>query len=83
MFTPKTNSKQKRAKNIEERETGHAVRGLLAQRVNPLAIASYDWQLSGKLPFSPQNTNFDFPKPKFDPKVCLNISKHEKTLKIM
>ncbi|KEH22735.1 hypothetical protein MTR_7g056630 [Medicago truncatula] len=26
---------------------------------------------SGKTHFSPQNSNFNFPMPKFDPKVCL------------
>ncbi|KEH38244.1 hypothetical protein MTR_2g065545 [Medicago truncatula] len=36
---------------------------------------------SGKTHFSPQNPNFNFPMPKFDPKTCLTISKHVKALK--
>jgi hypothetical protein len=52
----------------------------LATASDLLATASYDSPVSGKTSFSPQNSNFDFPKLKFDPKVCLNISKHEKTL---
>jgi hypothetical protein len=48
-----------------------------------LAVASWDSPVTRKTHFFTQNPNFDFPKLKFDPKVCLNISKHEKTLKIM
>ena len=100
MFTPKTNSKQKRAKKTQERETGDAATVQLAvaskstreaskhQRKHLLLASHSLWRvgtvlLREKLTFSPQNPNFDFPKLKFDPKVCLNISKHEKTLKIM
>jgi len=42
MFTPKTNSKQKYVKKMQERETGDAVREQLARLVNSLAMASYD-----------------------------------------
>lgn len=65
MFTPKANSKQKRVKKTQEHETGHAVRE----------------QLRKKTHFSPQNPNFNFPMPKFDPKVCLNNYIHQKRLK--
>jgi len=36
---------------------------------------------SGKTHFSPQNPNFDFPMPKFDFKICITISIHDKALK--
>jgi hypothetical protein len=95
MFTPKANSKQRRLKKTQEHETGDAVTVQLAPaseswRVNTqgapparlqLDVASCDSSASGKTHFSPQNPNFDFPMPKFDLKVCLNVSKHEKTLK--
>jgi hypothetical protein len=103
MFTPKANSKQKRMKKTQERETGNAATVQLAPTSKStrearkltrstscspptrlqLAVASWDSPVTGKPIFSPQNPNFDFPKLKFDHKVCLNISKHEKTLKIM
>ncbi|KEH26789.1 hypothetical protein MTR_6g073070 [Medicago truncatula] len=35
----------------------------------------------GKTHFSPQNPNFNFPMPKFDPKTWLTISVHVKALK--
>jgi len=54
---------------------------VLAMATKLLAMASYDRYLSGKTHFPLQNPNFDFPMPKFDPKVCLKVSKHEKTLK--
>ena len=32
--------------------------------------------------FHPKNPNCNFPMPKFDPKSCLIVSKHEKALEI-
>ena len=53
----------------------------LAMATSLLAMASLDSYLSGKTSFSPQNPNFESLMPKFVPKVCLNISRHKKTLK--
>jgi len=81
MFTPKANSKQKHVKKTQERETGDAVTVQLASRVKSLAMVSNDRLLSWKTPFSPQNPNFESPKPKFDPMVYPNVYKHQKRLK--
>jgi len=42
MFTPKANSKQKRVKKMQERETGNAVKEQLAPTTKSLAMASCD-----------------------------------------
>ncbi|KEH37808.1 hypothetical protein MTR_2g047962 [Medicago truncatula] len=55
MFTPKANSKQKRVKKTQERETGDAVKVQLARRVSLLAVASGDGKIYGKRPvFTPK-----------------------------
>ncbi|KEH33639.1 hypothetical protein MTR_3g449740 [Medicago truncatula] len=55
MFTPKANSKYKRVKKTQERETGDAVKVQLARRVSLLAVASYDRQIYGNRPvFTPK-----------------------------
>ena len=42
MFTPKANSKQKRTKKTQERETGSTATVQLAARTSLLAMVSYD-----------------------------------------
>ncbi|KEH22295.1 hypothetical protein MTR_7g038880 [Medicago truncatula] len=58
MFTPKTNSKKKRVKKTQKRETGYAVTGQLARRVSLIAVASCDRKLYGNRPVSSQKPNF-------------------------
>ena len=81
MFIPKANSKQKHVKKTQERETGDVITVQLASRVKSLAMASNDRLLSWKTSFSPQNPNFESPKPKFDHMVCSSVYKHQKRLK--
>ncbi|KEH26601.1 hypothetical protein MTR_6g465720 [Medicago truncatula] len=50
MFTPKANSKQKRVKKTQERETGNAVKVQLARRVSVLAMANCDGKIYGNRP---------------------------------
>ncbi|KEH16145.1 hypothetical protein MTR_0306s0020 [Medicago truncatula] len=55
MFTPKANSKQKRVKKTQERETGDAVKVQLAGRVSLLVVASWDGKIYGNIPvFTPK-----------------------------
>ncbi|KEH34330.1 hypothetical protein MTR_3g464750 [Medicago truncatula] len=55
MFTPKANSKLKRVKKTQERETGNAVKVQLARRVSVLAVASCDGQIYENRPvFTPK-----------------------------
>ncbi|KEH15943.1 hypothetical protein MTR_0422s0010 [Medicago truncatula] len=58
MFTPNANSKQKRVKKTQERETGDAVTVQIARRVSLLAVASCDEQLYGNRPVFSRKPNF-------------------------
>lgn len=84
MFTQKSKSKQKYEKTMQERETGKLALGNFAWRDNTVAarlaklVSLLKILLREKIHFHPKTPNFDFPISKLDPKVCINVSIHEK-----
>jgi len=83
MFIPKSNSKQKRVKKTQERETGsRPLNNSRGEQDHSPRRAKTGSSRETKH-FSPKNPNFNFPMTKFDSKSCLIVSKHEKALEII